>query len=92
MMLVEKKHHIFSLSSSFVVISYCFYLFIRFQSFSRCVNVRLCEDVPVVTYETSTLKILGSRSLTLFRNRLRIYMNIDTIVIVSNDVQIMFLF
>ena len=51
------------------------------------------EDVPVVTYqtyETSTLKILGSRSLTLFRNRLRIYMNIDTIVIVSNDVQIMF--
>ena len=50
------------------------------------------EDVPVVTYETSTLKILGSRSLTLFRNRLRIYMNIDTIVIVSNDVQIMFLF
>ena len=27
-----------SLSSSFVVISYCFYLFIRFQSLSRCLN------------------------------------------------------
>ena len=27
-----------SLSSLFVVISCCFYLFIRFQSFSRCLN------------------------------------------------------
>ena len=27
-----------SLSSTFPVISYCFYLFIRFQSFSRCLN------------------------------------------------------
>ena len=40
------QHHILkfpadfklSLSSSFVVISYCFYLFIRFHSFSRCLN------------------------------------------------------
>ena len=38
MMLEEKKLSKLSLSSLFVVISYCLYLFIWFQSSSRCLN------------------------------------------------------
>ena len=56
MMLEEKKLSL----SSFVVISYCFYLFIWFQSFSRCLNFTIIfltvtsEDVCCFD-ETSSL-------------------------------------
>ena len=44
-----------------IIINYCFYLFIRLQSFSRCFNFTVIsltvtsEDVSVATYETSSL-------------------------------------